>query len=142
MGGRAIVREVLGKADRHHAIRRSSTTHYVCDVNASLPNVLTDGTPKYIYSLGLTYAVDGPGNVQVYHTDGLGSVRMITNATGKVVATYQTDAFGVPTQTQGSMGITLAEAASSLGLLSGIGSPSFLLGTALGFGALCLVSDS
>ena len=32
----------------------------------------------------------------MYHTDGLGSVRAITDATGSVVQTYQTDEFGVP----------------------------------------------
>jgi len=57
---------------------------------------------KYVYGLGLAYAVDGSGNVQVYHTDGLGSVRAITDGNGNVIATYQTDEFGIPTQTQGS----------------------------------------
>ncbi len=71
-------------------------------MNASLPNVLTDGTLKYVYGLSLAYAVDGSGNVQVYHTDGLGSVQAITNASGNLIQTYQTDPFGVPTQTQGS----------------------------------------
>ncbi len=41
----------------------SSTTSYVYDVNASLPNVLADGTFKYVYGLGLAYAVDSSGNV-------------------------------------------------------------------------------
>ena len=79
-----------------------TTTNYVYDVNASLPNVLTDGTLKYVYGLGLAYAMDGGGNVQVYHTDGLGSVRAITDANGNVIATYQTEEFGIPTQTQGT----------------------------------------
>ncbi|MGH2459142.1 MAG: hypothetical protein ACRDIY_09775 [Chloroflexota bacterium] len=30
----------------------STTTSYVCDVNGSVPNVLTDGTFKYVYGLG------------------------------------------------------------------------------------------
>ncbi|MBI2941918.1 MAG: hypothetical protein HYY04_15930, partial [Chloroflexi bacterium] len=42
----------------------------------------------YVWGLGLAYAVDGSGTAQVYHTDGLGSVRAITNADGKVVETY------------------------------------------------------
>jgi RHS repeat-associated protein len=42
--------------------------------------------------------------VTVYHTDGLGSVRALTDNTGSVVQTYQTDEFGVPlaSGTQGS----------------------------------------
>jgi RHS repeat-associated protein len=79
-----------------------TTTSYVYDVNTALPVVLTDGTLKYVYGNGLAYAVDGSGNVQVYHTDGLGSVRALTDANGNVIQTYQTDAFGVPTQTQES----------------------------------------
>lgn len=46
--------------------------------------------------------VDSSGGVEVYHTDGLGSVRATTNAAGTVTQTYQTDAFGVPAATQGS----------------------------------------
>jgi RHS repeat-associated protein len=71
-------------------------------VTASLPDVLTDGTLKYVYGLGLTYAVDSSGNVQVYHADGRGSVRAITDANGNVIETYQTDEFGILTQSQGS----------------------------------------
>jgi RHS repeat-associated protein len=79
-----------------------TTTSYVYDVNTALPVVLTDGTLKYVYGNGLAYAVDGSGNVQVYHTDGLGSVRAITDANGNVTRTYQTDEFGVPGQTTGN----------------------------------------
>ena len=80
----------------------STTTSYVYDVNGNLPNVLTDGTLKYVYGLGLAYTVDITGTVQVLHTDGLGSVLALTDSAGTVVETYQSDAFGVPTQTQGS----------------------------------------
>lgn len=55
-----------------------------------------------VWGLNLAYAVDGAGTAEVYHTDGLGSVRAVTDAAGKVVQTYQTDEFGVPTQTYGA----------------------------------------
>src|SRR6185437_16799532 len=42
------------------------------------------------------------GNVQVFHTDGLGSVRAITNGSGTLIQTYRTDEFGIPTQTNGT----------------------------------------
>jgi hypothetical protein len=48
--------------------------------------VLTDGTLKYVYGLGLAYAVDGSGNLQVYHADGLGSTRALTDGAGSVIA--------------------------------------------------------
>ena len=50
------------------------------DANRSLPVVLTDGTLKYVWGNGLAYATDSSGNIQnVYHDDGLGSVRAITD---------------------------------------------------------------
>ncbi|MBI2941501.1 MAG: hypothetical protein HYY04_13795, partial [Chloroflexi bacterium] len=60
------------------------------------------GSRKYVYGLGLAYAVDTSGNVEVYHTDGLGSVRAMTNAAAQVGRAYDTDEFGVPTRTEGS----------------------------------------
>ncbi len=81
---------------------RGTTTNYTWDVVGSLPNVLSDGTLKYVYGLGLAYTMDGANNIQVLHTDGLGSVRAITNSGGSVIQTFQTDEFGVPTLTQGT----------------------------------------
>ena len=80
-----------------------------------MPHALPDRALKRVYGPGLAFAADSSGTVQVYHADGLGSVRAITNLDDRisVVQTYQTDEFGMPTQTEGSMGITLAEAASS-----------------------------
>ncbi len=80
-----------------------TTTSYVNDVNRSLPVVLDDGARKYVWGLGPAYAVEG-NNLEVYHTDGLGSVRAVTDTSGAVVQTYTTDEFGVPTQTLGTSG--------------------------------------
>jgi RHS repeat-associated protein len=75
----------------------------VSDVNRGLPITIDDGTHKYVYGLGLglAYAVSG-STVEVYHTDRLGSVRAITDATAVVTATYRTDEWGVPTSTTGN----------------------------------------
>jgi RHS repeat-associated protein len=78
-----------------------SPIRYVSDVNRSLPVPLDDGTRKYVYGLGLAYAVSG-STLEVYHTDRLGSVRAITNGTGVVTAAYRTDEFGISTATSGS----------------------------------------
>jgi|GEM_PF-959907 len=91
-----------GEGKRASKTVGGTATNYVYDINGALPNVLTDGTFKYVYGLGLAYAVDGSGNLQVYHTDGLGSVRAITDGSGTVLATYKTDAFGVPLKTTGN----------------------------------------
>jgi RHS repeat-associated protein len=79
------------------------TTRSVYDAVGGLPMLLDDGTRKYVYGLGLAYAVSG-STIEVYHTDGLGSVRALTDAAGQVTATYRTDEFGVPTATTGSSG--------------------------------------
>jgi RHS repeat-associated protein len=65
---------------------------YVSDVGKSLPVTIDDGTRKYVYGIGLVYAVTGT-TVEAYHTDRVGSVRAITT-NGAVVATYRTDDWG------------------------------------------------
>jgi RHS repeat-associated protein len=74
---------------------------YVSDVNRDLPVTLDDGTRKYVWGLGLAYAVSG-SSVEVVHADRLGSVRAITDGSGSVVASYRTDAWGNATTQTGS----------------------------------------
>jgi RHS repeat-associated protein len=80
-----------------------TTTRSVYDVGGGLPVLLDDGTRKYVWGLGLAYAVSG-SSIEVYHTDGLGSVRALTNGSGALVQTQATDEFGVPTGSLGSSG--------------------------------------
>jgi RHS repeat-associated protein len=40
--------------------------------------------------------------VAVYHKDGLDSIRAISDMTGQILATYETDEFGVSTETEGT----------------------------------------
>jgi len=54
-----------------------------------------DGGYKYVYGLGLAYAVDSLGNPLTQHTDGLGSVRAETDSSGNVVQKYGSDEFGI-----------------------------------------------
>jgi RHS repeat-associated protein len=87
---------------------------YVYDVAGGLPVVLADQVSganappsrKYVWGpAGLAYA-DAGGTVNVYHSDGLGSVRAITDGSGNVVQTYRTDAYGVATSAQGGVNQT------------------------------------
>ena len=91
-----------GDGKRASKTAGSLTTCCLYDANTSLPVLLTDGARKYVWGQGLAYAVGGNGAVEVYHTDGLGSVRAVTDGNGSVVQTYQTDEFGIATLTQGS----------------------------------------
>jgi RHS repeat-associated protein len=74
---------------------------YVSDLGSRLPVTIDDGTRKYVYGLGLAYAVQG-STIEVYHADRLGSVRVLTNGPGAVVATYRADEWGVPMVSSGS----------------------------------------
>jgi len=77
-------------------------TRYVTDpAAAGLPVTIDDGTRKYVWGLGLAYAVSGTG-IEVYHADRLGSVRALTDAAGSVIATYRSDEFGIPVSSTGS----------------------------------------
>ncbi len=78
---------------------------HVYDVNAPLPLLLEDGRRKYIYGVGLAYALEGNGTLEIYHEDGLGSTRAVTYRNGNVVQNYRYDAFGLllgPPAPQGS----------------------------------------
>ena len=76
-------------------------TRYVSDVNTALPVTLDDGSRTYVWGIGLAYALSG-STLEVYHTDRLGSVRAITDASGAIIATYRSDEFGIPTATTGT----------------------------------------
>jgi RHS repeat-associated protein len=94
-----------GDGKRFSSTTGGTTTRYVYDVSDGLPTVLDVGTRKYVWGPGgLAYTTDTTtGNVvAIYQSDGLGSVRALTDATGAVVQTYRTDAFGIPTATQGT----------------------------------------
>jgi RHS repeat-associated protein len=90
-----------GDGNRTRKVAGAVTTPYVFDTASSLPLVLTDGTRKFVWGRSLLYSVTGT-SIEVVHQDALGSARAITNATGGVVATFRTDAYGVPTATSGS----------------------------------------
>jgi hypothetical protein len=66
--------------------------------------LLDDGARKYVWGAGgLAYSVNkSSGAIGVYHTDGLDSVRAITDSSANVVQTYETDEFGVQRVTQGT----------------------------------------
>jgi RHS repeat-associated protein len=78
------------------------TTRYTWDV-LGLPKVLADGN-EYVWGAGLVAQVTGAGTATYVHVDGLGSVRVVTDAMGTVAGTKQYDAFGAA---RGTTGVTL-----------------------------------
>jgi RHS repeat-associated protein len=80
---------------------------YVTDPNRSLPVTIDDGTRKYVWGLGLAYAVNGSA-LEVVHADRLGSVRVLTDAAGAATAGYRFDEYGIQTVTTGSSSLPFA----------------------------------
>ncbi|MFN0071504.1 MAG: RHS repeat domain-containing protein, partial [Chloroflexota bacterium] len=78
-----------------------TTPEYVYDVNRGLPVLLQDGARQYVWGLGLAYTVSGSA-IAVHHSDGLGSNRAVTTATGQVESTYLSDDFGVSKLVRGT----------------------------------------
>jgi RHS repeat-associated protein len=74
---------------------------YVTGVNQMLPVTIDDGTRKYVWGLGLAFAINGSA-LEVYHADRLGSIRAVTNAAGTVIAAYRSDEYGIVAATFGS----------------------------------------
>jgi RHS repeat-associated protein len=79
----------------------SPVVRYVSDVASALPTTIGDGTRKYVYGLGLAYAVSG-STVEVFHADRLGTVRAITDAGGAIIATSRFDEWGLESASSGS----------------------------------------
>jgi RHS repeat-associated protein len=94
---------MVGDGKRASQTVAGATTRYVYDALGGLPTLLDDGARKYVWGLGLAYAVGGT-SIEVYHGDGLGSVRATTDAAGWVTHTQRTDEYGVPTETTGGGG--------------------------------------
>jgi RHS repeat-associated protein len=93
-----------GKRTQSGLLNAVPTATYTYDVGGGLPRLLDDGSRKYVWGLGEVYNVDKTtGSAQVYHTDGLGSVRALTDSSGAVTQTYKTDEFGIP-DTAGTVG--------------------------------------
>jgi RHS repeat-associated protein len=76
-----------------------TTTRFTWDV-LGLPVVLSDGN-EYVWGAGLIGQVTTGATATYAHADGLGSVRVLTDATGTVVGTKQYDAFGGARSTTG-----------------------------------------
>lgn len=74
-------------------------TNYLVDPMRGVSQVLIEYDnngqilAEYTYGLGLIKS-DRSDNETYYHTDGLGSTRLLTNTAGQVVDTYTYDAYG------------------------------------------------
>jgi RHS repeat-associated protein len=79
------------------------------DESASVPTLLSDGDRTYVYGPGgrPIEQVDAAGAVTYLHQDQDGSTRLLTNASGAVVATYTYDPYGRLAASTGSVSTPL-----------------------------------
>jgi YD repeat-containing protein len=88
VGGTTTIYTYDGDGKRVSSTVGGTTTNCVY-LAAACPVLVDDGSRKYVYGLGPAYSVDKTSAaVQVFHTDGLGSVGAVTDTTGGVTQTY------------------------------------------------------
>jgi RHS repeat-associated protein len=96
----------------------SDTDDLLVDRLGGLPTVVDDGERAYVQAGGLGWQTSGSGT-EFALSDGLGSVRGLTNASGSLVGSGSFDAFGAPRASSGttsSFGFT-GEATDASGLV-------------------------
>lgn len=88
-----------GDGNRVKVVVGNDEFGYVWDLVGDLPVVLAQhgpaGTTKFVYGLSLISA-EGPGFLNFYHYDGLGSVIALTNEEGQKKCEYAYDVWGTP----------------------------------------------
>src|SRR5689334_5097547 len=94
------------------------------DAVNSKSRVLKDGEREYVWGQSLAYSVlptTAHPVVNVYHTDGMDSARVLTGSDGSVTDINRTDAFGVVVSHQGDsdqpFGFTGEQRDSETGLM-------------------------
>jgi RHS repeat-associated protein len=95
-----------GAGDRIAKTTASGSTAYTLDLASGLPQVLSEttgaSTSTYAYAGG-PLELDIAGSTNWYLTDPLGSVRLVTDASGDTPATYAYAAFGSTRSETGSL---------------------------------------
>ena len=91
-----------GDGLRNSLTTGGNTTTFTWDVAASIPEVLEDGSFKYVYGLGRLAEVGPTTTTHYYLPDGLGSTMALVNSSGSVVNTYDYDVFGAIRSSTGS----------------------------------------
>ncbi|MCW3003554.1 MAG: Rhs family protein, partial [Conexibacter sp.] len=84
--------------------KSATTTHFTWDRSTTTPNLLANGSDRYVYdNEGLPLEqINDTGDVTYLHHDRLGSTRLTTTDDGTLGATYDYDATGQRTTTSGT----------------------------------------
>ncbi len=96
-GGASISYTSDASGLRQTRTKAGVTAHLTWAAAAPVPLLLDDGSHRYLYAVGTTpYAQidDSTGAIEYLHADRIGSVRLITDASGAVVGTNTFDSYG------------------------------------------------
>ena len=95
-----------GAGDRVAKTTAAGTTAYTLDLASALPQVLAEttgaATTAYAFA-GSPLEIDHRGTTYWYQADTLGSVRMLTDASGNSASSYNYSAFGATRTSSGSI---------------------------------------
>ncbi|GAA4149978.1 hypothetical protein GCM10023068_28050 [Leifsonia shinshuensis] len=83
----------------------STTQQFLWNTNSAIPLLLDDGKYSYIYAMGtapIAQIDDTNGTIEYLHGDVLGSIRLITDASGAAIGTTNYDAYGNRTNNTGT----------------------------------------
>ena len=84
----------------------SGTQHFVWDSQSSVPLILSDGNESYLYgpsSTPVAQVNNASGSTSYLHVDNVGSVRLITSASGSVVDVSEYGPYGQTTFQSGTV---------------------------------------
>ena len=89
-----------GLGDRLQTIANGQTTNYTLDLVSGLTQALDDGSFTYLYGNG-RIAQHGPGGVEYFLGDALGSVRQLVDTSGEVILMKSYQPYGEPLTSAG-----------------------------------------
>jgi len=108
---------------RQTRTKSGSTSFFLWNVNASVPQLLSDGAQWYVYGAERTplAQIDRTSGTTVYlHSDLIGSVRLLTTSTGSTAGANTFDPFGKRTVHTGTSDSSIGFAGSWTDVTTGL----------------------
>jgi RHS repeat-associated protein len=104
VGGTTTTYAYDGDNVRTSKTQGSTTTNFLWDRLAGLPDLIGQNDQSYLHADGVTEGIDGSGTATYPLTDGVGSVRGRTDSSGALIGTADYDVFGMPRGSTGTGG--------------------------------------
>lgn len=108
-GDRHRYRYAQGLRVSDRDVSEQSTTVFRWDVSGAVSRLLEDGEHAYIYGLGTSPVAQvdiATGDIEYLHGDLVGSTRIVSDASGDVVSSFEYSAYGEISASTGDAGAT------------------------------------